>query len=162
MNPTPLNASHIAFMCGAVSMCAASCDSDGMPQLARGLGCRVAEDGSRVTVFVPKAKSLQLVRHAQANGALAVVFTQPSTHRTIQLKGRDACVVVPTADDEALVDAYRRAFVHEVSPLGFPEEMARALLASPPGELVGLSFTPTEAYTQTPGPNAGKRLEGGA
>ena len=39
--------------------------------------------------------------------------------------------------------------------------MVRTLLSCPPEELVALSFCPSEAYSQTPGPNAGKRLEAG-
>lgn len=157
-----LDAGQIAFVRGGVSISVGSCGSSGLPQLVRGIGCRVADDGSQVTIFVPEAKSQQVQRDIFANGAIAAVFTRPSTHRTLQIKSREARVTALSAADVALVHAYRDAFVEELGTIGFREDMVRTLLAAPDSELVGLSFRPTEAYTQTPGPNAGKPLESGA
>ena len=39
-------------MRGGVSICVASCDRNGLPQLVRAIGYRVSDDGSRVTVVV--------------------------------------------------------------------------------------------------------------
>lgn len=148
-------------MRGGVSISVASCGGGGLPQLVRAIGCRVSDDGRRVTVFVPEAKSQAVQRDIFANGAIAVAFTQPSTHRTMQLKSRDARVSALAPEDGRLVEAYRDAFVAEVGAIGFQEEMIRTLLSCPPGQLVALSFCPSEAYSQTPGPNAGKKLEAG-
>jgi hypothetical protein len=148
-------------MRGGVSISVATCDRNGMPRLVRAIGCRVADDGARVTVFVPESKSQDVQRDIFASGAIAVAFTQPSTHRTMQLKSRDARVTALAQGDAQLVEAYRDAFVAEVGALGFAEAMVRTLLSCPPEQLVALSFRPSEAYSQTPGPNAGKRLEAG-
>ncbi len=148
-------------MRGGVSITVASCDRNGMPQLVRAIGCRVSDDGRRVTIFVPEAKSQAVQRDIFATGAIAVAFTQPSTHRTMQLKSRDARVTAVAPDDAKLVEAYRDAFVAEVGAIGFHEQMVRTLLSCPPEQLVALSFCPSEAYSQTPGPNAGKKLEAG-
>ena len=148
-------------MRSGVSISVASCGRNGMPQLVRAIGCRVSDDGQRVTVFVPDAKSQAVQRDIFATGAIAVAFTQPSTHRTMQLKSRDARVSALQADDAQLVEAYRDAFVAEVKAMGHHETMVRTLLSCPPEQLVALSFCPSEAYSQTPGPNAGKRLEAG-
>lgn len=156
-----LDAGQVAFMQGGISISVGSAGRDG-PQLVRALGCKVAEGGASVTVFVPESRSQAVQRDVFANGAIAVVFTQPSTHRTMQVKSREARVTALTAADLALVDAYREAFLAELEPMGFTEPMVRAFLACPPGELVGLTFRPTAAFTQTPGPNAGKPLEAGA
>lgn len=161
MSAANLDPGQIAFMRGGVSISVASCGSNGLPQLVRAIGCRVSDDGQRVTVFVPEAKSQAVQRDIFANGAIAVAFTQPSTHRTMQLKSRDARVAALGADDAALVAAYRDAFVAEVGAMGFREDMVRTLLSCPPEQLVALSFCPSEAYSQTPGPHAGKKLEAG-
>lgn len=161
MSAPNLDPGQIAFMRGGVSISVASCDRNGMPRLVRAIGCRISDDGSRVTVFVPEAKSQEVQRDIFASGAIAVAFTQPTTHRTMQLKSRDARVSALAPDDAQLIDAYRDAFVAEVGVLGFPEAMVRALLSCPPEQLVALSFRPSEAYSQTPGPNAGKKLEAG-
>jgi hypothetical protein len=161
MDQPLIDASQIAFMCGGVSISIATCGDDGMPQLVRGIACKVAGDGREVTVFVPAEKSLAAQRDIAANGAIAVTFSQPSTHRTIQLKSRDAHIADLPPDGPALVDAYCDAFIAEVGQIGFKAPMVRSLLSCPPGQLVALSFCPGEAYSQTPGPNAGKALKAG-
>ena len=161
MSAASIDPGQIAFMRSGVSISIASCDRNGMPQLVRALGCRVSDDGSRVTVFVPESKSQAVQRDIFASGAIAVTFTQPSTHRTMQLKSRDARVSALQPDDAQLVEAYRDAFVVEVGAMGHHEAMVRTLLFCPPEQLVALSFCPSEAYSQTPGPKAGKKLEAG-
>ncbi|WP_374580519.1 hypothetical protein [Pseudoduganella sp.] len=161
MSAPNLDAGQLAFMRGGVSISVASCGSDGLPQLVRAIGCRVSDDGRHVTVFVPEAKSQAVQRDIFGNGAIAVAFTQPSTHRTMQLKSRAARVVALAPGDAQLVEAYRDAFVAEVGAMGFQELMVRTLLSCPPHELVALTFCPSEAYCQTPGPQAGKKLEAG-
>lgn len=146
-------------MQGGVSINLASCDSDKLPTLVRGIGCRVTADGALVTIFVPHFKSEQVRRDLPDNGNVAVTFSQPSTHRTIQVKG-DGAAVRPLAEEEqALIDAYRLAFVQELQPLGFPPPAIRALLACPPQQLLALSFKPRAAFDQTPGPDAGQPLQ---
>lgn len=149
-------------MRAGVSISVATCTAGGVPELVRGIGCRVADDGGSVTVFVPEAKSQAVQRDIFDTGRIAVAFTQPSSHRTMQLKSDDARVTALTPEDLSLVEAYREAFVAEVGRLGFHAEMVRLLLSCPPDEIVGLSFRPQAAFTQTPGPNAGKPLEAGA
>jgi hypothetical protein len=161
MSAPSIDAGHIAFMRGGVSISVATCSAGGVPELVRGIGCRVADDGSCVTVFVPEPKSQAVQRDIFATGRIAVVFTEPSSHRTMQLKSSEARVTALQPEDLALVEAYRDAFVAEVGAIGFPEHMVRLLLSCPPDELVGLSFRPQEAFSQTPGPNAGKPLEAG-
>jgi len=162
MSSPNLDAGQVAFIRAGVSISIASCAAGGVPQLVRGIGCRVADDGSSVTIFVPEAKSQAVQRDIFATGRIAVAFSRPTTHRTMQLKSSDARVTAVQPEDLAVVDAYRDAFVAEVGSLGFPEGMVRLLLACPPHEVVGLTFRPQEAFTQTPGPNAGKPLEAGA
>jgi hypothetical protein len=50
-------------------------------------------------------------------------------------------------------------FVEVLDPLGFEAAMIRTLLAFPDSDIVAVSFTPDEAYSQTPGPNAGSPLK---
>src|SRR6185369_2084447 len=135
MNPPSLDAGQIAFMRGGVSISVATCAAGGVPELVRGIGCRVADDGSSVTVFVPEAKSQAVQRDIFATGRIAVAFTQPSSHRTMQLKSDDARVTALTPEDLALVDAYRDAFVAEVGQLGFHAEMVRLLLGCAPDQI---------------------------
>ena len=67
--------------------------------------------------------------------------------------------------DARLLDAVRThsdAFVDEVAPLGFAAPLVRSLLDFPDDDIVAITFTPTAAYDQSPGPRAGAPLKAGA
>ncbi len=156
-----LDTDHAAFLQRGVSISVGACDVSGQPCLARATGCKVSDDMRRVTVFISATQATQVLAGIRANGAIAVVFSEPSTHRTLQLKGRDAAVSGLNGADMLIVERYASAFARELAPLGFEESVIRTLLACPPADLVALSFTPSEAYLQTPGPQAGKPLRAG-
>jgi hypothetical protein len=45
-----------------------------------------------------------------------------------------------------------------MGPIGYDQAFVGTLLAYEPADLVAVTFTPTSAFAQTPGPQAGKRL----
>ncbi len=109
-------------------------------------------------MFVPVGQAEPVLQCIRENGAVAAVFTEPTTHRTVQVKGRDAVQVPLEAGDLDLVVAYREAFAQELGRIGFQHAMIGTLLAFPAAEIAGIRFTPAEAYSQTPGPKAGAPL----
>jgi hypothetical protein len=155
---TPLDSEHADFISGGVSIIVAGCDAANGTTVSRAIGCRVADDRRRVTVFLSAAQSGALLADVRANGKLAVVFSQPTTHRAIQLKGTDATVVPLATDDPHLIAAYRSHFAAQVTPLGFSEAFVRSFLGIAPGDVVAIAFTPSAAFSQTPGPKAGSPL----
>lgn len=158
--PEPLvDVRHAAFLQGGVSICIGACDRDLMPTLVRATGCRIAPDRCKVTVFLSATQGALVLRAIRDNGMVTAVFSEPSTHKTVQLKGRDAEIGGLQPGDIHIVERYRGAFSRELEPLGFEEILIRTLLACPPADLVSLSFTPCEAYSQTPGPKAGEPLQ---
>lgn len=157
-----LDTDNAAFLQRGVSISVGACDDGGQPCLARAIGCKVTDDLRRVTVFISATQATQVLAGIRANGAIAVVFSEPSTHRTLQLKGRETAVSGLNGADMLIVERYAGAFARELAPLGFEETVVRTLLACPPADLVALTFTPSEAYLQTPGPQAGKPLRAGA
>jgi hypothetical protein len=118
--------------------------------------------GRRITVFLSAPHAADLLRDVGQSRALAVVFSEPPTHRTIQIKGRDARVEPLALGDPAVVEAYRKAFVECLRPLGFTEAMVRALLDCADKDLVAVAFTPEAAFNQTPGAQAGTPLLAGS
>ncbi len=168
-----LDAEHAAFIQGPVSIHAATRNAANQTTVTRCLGCRVSEDRRRVTVLLSAAQSTELLADLRADGTIAVVFSHPSSHRAVQLKAVDAVVasgraigavgavgtVAPAAREATrFLEAYRKALAAEVGPLGFPEGFVRALLAVTPDDVVAVTFTPTAAFVQTPGPKAGAPL----
>jgi Pyridoxamine 5'-phosphate oxidase len=160
-NSSPLDPEHAAFVQGGVSIIAASRNANNEPSLSRAIGCRVAQDRRQVTFFLSAAQSGALLADLRANGAVAVVFSQPSTHRTLQLKGTDAAVTTLGKDDVHILAAYRQRLTAELAPLGFSEPFTRALFSCPTGDVVAVNFTVAEAFVQTPGPKAGTPLQAG-
>jgi hypothetical protein len=148
-----------AFLQGGVSMHAASCAPGRAPGLARPLGCRVSADRRTVTVFLLASQAAPLLEDFRGNGRIAVVFSRPRSHRTVQLKGRDARVGPTAPEDARIVGQYRQAFVEELSFLNYDPSLPRTLLSGAQDDLVAVSFTPSEAFVQTPGPGAGAALK---
>ena len=108
-----IDAQRKAFVTGGVSIVAASRGSENAPTIARAAGCRVARDGRRITLFFAASQAADLLASVRATGAISAVFSQPSTHQTIQLKGADASVDALMPEDAGLIGRYADAFVAE-------------------------------------------------
>ncbi|UGB38319.1 pyridoxamine 5'-phosphate oxidase family protein [Frateuria soli] len=156
--PAVIDAEHARFLEGPVSVIVASRNAANEPELVRAQGCRVARNRRHVRLFLASAQASRLLDDVRQNGLVAVVFTEPGTHRSLQLKGEAARVLRPRADEAARIDAYRDAMVVQLARSGVSEALTRALLA-PVGVVVALEFVPTHAYVQTPGPGAGRPLK---
>lgn len=159
----PLNSALVAFLTSHLSIHVAASDGNGIATLVRGLGCRIADDEpSRVRLLMSRPQSEPVLRAVDANGRIAAVFSEPESHRTIQLKGVDARQESPEAADHALLSPYIDEMSRRLKAIDTPEPFVRALLACSPGELAVVSFTPQDLFGQTPGPKAGERLADGA
>jgi hypothetical protein len=153
-----LDADLAAFVQGPVMLDVAACSAGLMPATARALGCRLSDDRARLRLMVAPSQGAALLAHARAQGMVAAVFSDPDTRYTVQMKGTDAAIEAPDSADRATVARYRAQFVPFLGQLGYDETVANALLACAADDLAVLSFTPSRAYSQTPGPNAGQAL----
>jgi len=154
----PLDSAQADFITGGVSIIAAARDDGHETTVSRAVGCRVSDDLRRVTILLAASQSGALLADVRANGSIAVVFSEPRTHRAIQLKGTDAALAPLEADDPHRMAAYRARFAEQVSPFGHSEAFVRKILGVAPGDLVAIAFTPSGAFLQTPGPKAGSPL----
>jgi len=108
-----------------------------------------------VTVFLNEAVSGPLLRCFDDNGAIAVPFSRPMDHRTVQLKGK---VVErrPCGPEEARAqERYVGGFAEQVYVVGLPRSISRRLRLHPG---VAVTFEIEALYDQTPGPDAGRAL----
>jgi hypothetical protein len=157
--PAPiLEPGHVAFMTSGVSINVAARDAHNIPALTRALGCRVSADRRTVTVFVAVPDAARLLDNLRINGAIAAVFSQPSTHHTIQLKGADARVVAREPDDPVLFENFIVALAADLAHYGWMESYVRTMLSHDDENIVAVAFTPNAAFNQTPGPAAGAPL----
>lgn len=154
-----LDAARADFITHHVAMNVASCSAARVPSVVRAHGCRVSADRRRVTVFVSVPRAARVIEDLRAGGGIAVVFTLPRTHETLQLKGAGASIAPLEEGDPACIRAYVESVVEELCRVGYKESLVRAVMSSADEESVGLTFEPAAAFVQTPGPNAGSRLE---
>lgn len=157
--PPLLDAHQAAFLGGPVSINAASHDAEPLPSISRAFGCRVSADRREVVVFLSKPRSEAILRDLAAGAPIAVVFSRPKTHETLQLKGLRARVRPLEPGEREAMLAYGAAFGAELMALGYPEDFTRPLTIAVMEEAVGVAFTPIALFEQTPGPKAGMRLE---
>lgn len=153
-----LPADQVAFIQSGVSIAVASRDAANRPSSARGVACRVSSDRRRVTVLVRPSRAESVLEDVRRCGVIAVVFSQPSTHRTIQLKGTAAMLDAVQPDDQARALQHGRDFARELDGWGFADGFAETLMDGEASDLVAVTFAPAAVYSQTPGPRAGERL----
>jgi hypothetical protein len=155
-----LPADLLAMMDRGVSVIVGSRDVALRPSVMRAVGSSVTPDGRSITVFVSRRKSRQLIQDVAANGHVAVVFSEPATHRPVQVKARQATLRNAEPADEALLARYLASMEHEIEQVGYPPPLTRAMLAHRLEDVVAISFEPQQAFDQTPGPRAGTPLLG--
>jgi hypothetical protein len=154
---SPIGPEQAALMARRVSIIVGSRDATLRPHVMRAVGCRLSADRRRVTLLMPQHSSREVLNDLRDNGQIAVVFSEPSTHHTLQLKGSDAVVAPCGGDDTALAEHYLQGFVDEIGQLGFTAQVAHGILGHD-NDLIAVHFTVAAAFEQTPGPAAGQTL----
>jgi len=154
-----LNAEHARFIIeNAVSSALSSRDADNRPSLAKVAACRISADRLRITLLVDQQLAADAMRDLRAGQPVAAVFSEPATHRTLQVKAPRAEIGTVTPADREFARQHHEATVAHLVPLGYEEAGIRAYFAHQPEQLVSVSFVPTAAFEQTPGPGAGRPL----
>ena len=148
-----------AFLQSGIALHVASVGPGNVAQLPRAAGCRVAPDRRVVTVYLVESQGREVLEQLRADGAIAVVFTKPRSHRTVQLKGSDARVFAPDPSELPAIDRQVEGFDAELRAIGFPDRFGCTLAGGSAAGLAAVAFTPTSAFVQTPGPSAGTALK---
>ena len=147
----------IRFCQSGTSVVIASCDTDGHPVVGRGLAVRMDGTG-QVRVMLRQSSNTALFQAVRDGGGLAVTFTRPSTHRSIQLKAACAHIGARTAADEEVARAQTASLVADLVVCGYDEALCRTYCAFEPQDLAALEFVAGRVFEQTPGPGAGCAL----
>jgi hypothetical protein len=155
-----LRPEHIALIASGISAIVASRDARLRPSLMRAVGTDINADGSRITVYLNRPAAVQLLADLEAHGHLAVVFSEPSTHRTVQVKTRTVSLRAARPEDREVLRRYLGAMEWQLSQVDIRPEQTRVMLDHRFEDVVAVSFTPEQAYDQTPGPQAGASLPG--
>ena len=147
-----------AFLQQPVSINVATRDHANRPAVARAAGYRLNPERNRLLLFLSSKNNQRLLDNLRANRMLAVVFSRPTTHKTIQFKGDDGRILALSAEDPPAIEAYRTLFQQELRSIGYPQTFCDAIFPSVDEKFVAIEITPQRAYSQTPGPDAGRKL----
>jgi hypothetical protein len=100
-----------------------------------------------------------VIEALDAGSGIAVVFSRPATHATLQLKATHAMRVAAHTAQRTCGVRYAQAFADELVALGYGAELGRGLIAvMAANDLIALRFMPEIVFDQTPGPTAGRVL----
>jgi hypothetical protein len=148
----------IGFLDGRrVAVSIASRSEHCIPSVTRALGYRISADASEFAIFVPR-QAERVLADLRATAQAAVVFTEPSTHKSVQVKGCDSRITPLEEGDWPVISAYADDLVAEICPLGYAEPLIRKMVECTPQQVLAVRFAPTAAFGQTPGPRAGAAL----
>ncbi len=140
-----------------VSVSLATRNSALVPNLSRAIGCRLDDDG-RVSVVLTGGDSVDLISDLAVNGAVAAVFSQPSTHLTLQLKANRVVIEPASETDVVAALGTRTGMLADLVRMGYPAEFSEAFMRVDVDDLVVVRFYPERAFDQTPGPQAGNPI----
>ncbi|MDO8272153.1 MAG: hypothetical protein Q7U82_09575 [Gammaproteobacteria bacterium] len=160
-----LTSDLVDFLLGPNSIKAGSCSSALVPSISHAYGCKVSRASSEgrageVCVFLSESRSAAVLRDLRDGGAFSVVFSRPTTHRTVQLKANAVRIEPLQSGDKALLDRYCLRTAGELISLGYTPAFSKALMAPDITDAVCVCFVPTAAFDQTPGAGAGQPLGG--
>ncbi len=153
---------NAAFIQAGQSITVAAANAHLRPSVAKAVACRVGAAGDELRLVLVRSRAAALLQDIAASWRLAVMVSQPSTHRSLQLKGR-VLAIEPVAADE-LPDIQRQMdhFASDLRLIGHVAQFAPTFLAFDRDDLLGIRVSVESGFHQTPGPGAGRRLDAGA
>lgn len=160
MDPLRLDEELAAFISEGTLVRLGGASASGVPDLCFGLACFVDDSRQRLRVAFDGRQAEPVLQLVTQSGRAALVFSDPVSHRTVQIKTRDARLAsVPPADHAEI--ARRVALGNQrLALIGFGDPFASTLNGYEPERLVFLHCGIHGLFDQTPGPNAGKPLAG--
>lgn len=151
-----LSAEIVEFIESGVSMLVGTRDANLRSECARGLGAQVGADRSSVTVYLNDALGARTRANLEHNQQIAVAFSRPIDHHSIQLKGIATAVRKCTAADRKVQERYLAGFVEQLYWVGLPRAVTRRVRLTPS---FAVTVEAQSLFLQTPGPDAGRALD---
>jgi hypothetical protein len=143
------------FVTGGVAVVVATRDGDLRPQAGRGWGPLILPAGDAMTLCIGVPAGSRMRSNLEQGSPVVATFSQPTSYRTVQIKGDVLELGEPTAAQLARVEEHYDVLARETEQVGFSRELLRRLMDR---ALVAVTFSARELYDQTPGVNAGARL----
>jgi hypothetical protein len=146
-----------AFLQSGLIMFLGTRSADLTPTSVIAAGLRV-DDPQRITVFVAEAVGGPTFNNLADNGEMALTMSNVLDHRSIQIKGRRLVEGPASEIDRAFQAQYMERLRAELTMLGVPRSVAARVVWWPSR---AIQMDVRDLFLQTPGANAGRRLEAG-
>ncbi len=145
----------VDFVESGVSILVGTRNAELRPHGMRAMGATASPDRRRLTIFLPAATSTRTLANLEDNGAIAVTFSRPSDHQSIQLKGRFLGSRPATLEDRFAQERYRAAWFEQLHVCGVARSTSKRWAYWPS---VAIEIEIDALFQQTPGPGAGDAL----
>lgn len=123
------------------------------PSSARGFGFELDAQRGAGTVFLAAAGSEVTLGNLRENGQLALTFSRPIDHRSLQVKGRVLSIAETTEQQRLVQERYFSRFCEGLILSGHQEKLLRRIRYYPS---YAIGFRIESMFDQTPGPGAGR------
>jgi Transition state regulatory protein AbrB len=155
--PVLLSDEVVDFIQSGVSAVIAIVGPDGRARPGRALGSRVLGDGT-IRLLYPAEGNAAVEAFVQSGGPIAVTFSSPVSHRTIQIKALSCRAETLAPADQISAERQAGAFGAILASMGYAPVFVKAICGHRLSHLRVLSFAPEAAFEQTPGPGAGRAI----
>jgi hypothetical protein len=142
------------FLDSVVAIVVATSDEHLKPEVTRGWGMRVLEDGATVCVSIDRLRSQQTLENLRRHDKIALACIRPD-YVARQFKGRCLQITEAEAEDIARIEHHHRLYIDTGAEFEVPEAIVRHHWSS---DVVTLRCRIDEVFDQTPGPAAGSVL----
>jgi hypothetical protein len=146
---------HVTFVESGVSVLVGTRDAGMRPFGLRAMGAKVHADRKTLTVFIPDQTAERTLADLRDNGRIALTFTRPIDHRSMQLKGKAIAIRAATEDERPFLESYVEGWARHLVVVGLPRAIGSRLTYWP---ATAVDVIVEASYHQTPGPSAGKCL----
>lgn len=148
----------VEFIHGPVFISIGTRDDKLRPAHAWVIGAVVGPDRKTVTCLVPEPQAKEALPNLETNGQIALNAGSP-THEAYQLKGRFLSARPADEKDRAIQEIYRSKLL-AFALRYYPEQIATPLILGFAYQLaMAITFLVEEVFLQTPGPDAGKKIQ---
>lgn len=152
-----LTSDLVAFCQSGVSVVLAATTSDGLPVAGKGLSVLISAEG-RVRIYLRECINMPLLAALDAGSGIAATFTEPRTHRSIQMKAKATRRLAVEPTDLPEVARQIRHFGNDLVDMSYTHRLVEHYCMYADEELVVIEYLPSDAFVQTPGPGAGSQL----
>ena len=144
-----------ACLSEGVSVLIGTVDADGYPACCRGVALTSDDDFGTITVYFPVETGQETVANVATTRRIAVAFSEPISHQSVQFKGTMRAVRVAREDEALLVRERVERFAAVLETIGSSRTLARRITHWP---AFALEIQVEQIFDQTPGPRAGEAL----